>query len=124
MNRVGVLLVVLALLAVGTTASTHRTSTGQIDIHTWGDGSADEALGFCPDDVFFVTATLRLLHPSPVDQVMLTVDRPGPAPAGIANAASPLTSATVQLGGCDRQFNAIVTGLLVAKPTSYALTFE
>ncbi len=125
MSRVGAILLTLTLLAVPTTASSDAVSTGQTNTHTWGEPQSDRGLrDACPDDVFFVTATLRLINPSPFDQVVLTVDHAGPEPLGLATASSPVTNAVVQLGGCDRSFTAFVSGIVAIRPIEYELTFN
>ncbi len=124
MNRVCATLFIAALLAASAPASASTLSTGQVNLHSYGSWSTQAKGDACPDDVFFVTATLTLKDPSPGDQVALLVDHAGPKPLGIANAMSPVTTAMVQLGGCDRSFTAAVVGLVVVDSLSYTLTFS
>lgn len=106
----------------------------------------------CPMDIYWFTVTLTLLDASPGDAVSLSVDRlAGPGPmdlselftssyefdpsnplpgtpnphrgTDVATYDDPVAQVVVQLGGCDRQETAIVTGLLVDGEVDYELTY-
>lgn len=106
-------------------SGSHRdgVATGESDVYHVED---EQPQFVCPQDIFWVTLVLELDNPSPNAAVSLTVaDRlPQSAPADVATASDPTAEVSVQLGGCNREATAVVTGLVAPGGESYTLTTE
>ncbi len=125
------LLLVVVLLVPSVTASS-TISPGEVHVYHFGGQSILDTLDprdptgslvqVCPADLFYITITIQLIDPSPDDIVGMTTDHRGVPPAVVVTAAVPSASITVQLGGCDRGFDAFVIGISSLEGARYQLT--
>ncbi len=135
MHRI-LVLPLLLVLAVSQSVSAVTGTAHPGDIHTHHYGGSSEVgridirdpMGWlgqpCTDDIFYVTATLRLLEPSADEALLLTTDHAGVPPAVVVTAVNPSAQITVRLGGCDRGFTAVVVGLASLDGAQYQLTWS
>lgn len=126
-RRLLAVLLSFALIApVAAASGTHSDSleTGESDVYHVDDEKP--TLGPCTQDIFWVRLVLTLEQPAPDTAVSLTLgeELPQSEPVDVATTENPTADVYAQLGGCDREATAVVTGLQAPSGVSYTLETE